>query len=465
MTRPSPHRVSISSRITSRTEAGDPLSIALAPPPNESQDQRARRKALEAEAKRVSDEIDRQIDADAANLKRRRNTTKVLLLGQSESGKSTTLKNMQLTCAPKKWAAERGAWRVVIQLNLVRSVNVILDELGRHTELATRLSPLREVQKDLERRLGASAIEERFVPGLSPVNEDRDKRSSADRRRTECAVRSSEGWKAAVFKIRPSTATSRQSISLEEDETTRVIASCREEIHALWQDKAVKDAVWNRKVNLVDSAEFFLNHVHRVSRRDYVPSDDDIVRARLRTVGVQEHRINFEASLDSGRDLLVFDVGGSRTSRAAWPAYFDDVHAIIFLAPINCFDEKLAEDPRVNRLEDSFLLWKSVCANKLLSSAQLILFLNKMDLLDQKLKAGVKVKHYLTSFADRSNDRATVSKYLKNKFMDICRQESPSPRTPQVHLTSVVDTITTAHTLGYVQDSILKTHLRRVNLL
>ena len=54
------------------------------------------------------------------------------------------------------------------------------------------------------------------------------------------------------------------------------------------------------------------------------------------------------------------------------------MNAIIFLAPISCFDEKLAEDRRVNRLEDSFLLWKAVCGNKLLSKTQLILFLNKV---------------------------------------------------------------------------------------
>ena len=40
---------------------------------------------------------------------------------------------------------------------------------------------------------------------------------------------------------------------------------------------------------------------------------------------------------------------------------------------VSPFDEKLTEDRRVNRLEDSFLLWKSVCSCKLLTEAQLIL--------------------------------------------------------------------------------------------
>lgn len=32
----------------------------------------------------------------------------------------------------------------------------------------------------------------------------------------------------------------------------------------------------------------------RIARRDYVPSNEDVVRARLRTLGVQEHHIHFD---------------------------------------------------------------------------------------------------------------------------------------------------------------------------
>ena len=35
----------------------------------------------------------------------------------------------------------------------------------------------------------------------------------------------------------------------------------------------------------------------------------------------------------------------------------------------------------MNRLEDSLLLWKSVVSNKLLSNVNIVLFLNKCDLL------------------------------------------------------------------------------------
>jgi guanine nucleotide-binding protein subunit alpha len=47
------------------------------------------------------------------------------------------------------------------------------------------------------------------------------------------------------------------------------------------------------------------------------------------------------------------------------------------LTPLS-FYEVLEEDTRVNRLEDSVVLWKEICANELLQNCQLILFFNKV---------------------------------------------------------------------------------------
>jgi guanine nucleotide-binding protein subunit alpha len=43
-----------------------------------------------------------------------------------------------------------------------------------------------------------------------------------------------------------------------------------------------------------------------------------------------------------------------------------DVKAIIFLAPISVFDERLEGDPGINQLKDSLNLWTAVCKSKLL---------------------------------------------------------------------------------------------------
>lgn len=119
------------------------------------------------------------------------------------------------------------------------------------------------------------------------------------------------------------------------------------------------------------------------------------------------------------------------------------------MAPISGFDQVLAEDRSINRLEDSVLLWKAVCSNKLLANVDLVLFLNKCDILEAKLNAGVRLAKYVRSYGDRPNDLDTASKcklvflffghgvYLflngrppdfRSKFGAIHREFSPSPR-------------------------------------
>jgi len=80
------------------------------------------------------------------------------------------------------------------------------------------------------------------------------------------------------------------------------------------------------------------------------------------------------------------------------------------VSPVSVFDQRLEEDSRVNRLEDSILLWTSICSSKLLAKTQLILFLNKCDLLRRKLKRGVRVAQYLPSYGSKPNEVMSVVK-------------------------------------------------------
>ncbi|EIN05274.1 G-alpha-domain-containing protein [Punctularia strigosozonata HHB-11173 SS5] len=488
-------------------EEPDPLSAALRPPPDETPAERARREQEEAEAKRVSDEIDAEIDREKTALKKKRKPVKVLLLGQSESGKSTTLKNFQLTYAAKAWAEERNSWRDVIRLNLVRTVNNLLDLMSqemsgappqptrfdddaasvyslegsplpwteKHRLLKLRLGPLRSVQRELETRLGAASqdLDDNapysnqvlaFDPNADTVAPLTPRVYNA-KSPGEFFIRSNNGWKTALDKLLPAGMKGRESPTSQNDEFADVIAGCATDIAAVWHDEVVRDMLKRRKIRLEDQPGFFLEDVHRIAVRGYTPTDSDVVRARLRTVGVQEHRFVFEQGRASGTEWILYDVGGHRSSRAAWYPYFDDVDAIIFLAPISPFDEKLAEDRRVNRLEDSFLLWRQISSSKLLAKTQIILFLNKCDLLERKLKAGVRVKDHVPSFGDRPNDVTTVAKYFQHHFKEIAKASNPISRPFYVHLTSVIDTKGTAATLAVVEEGILRDHLQKANLL
>ncbi|KAG6833403.1 hypothetical protein H0H87_007388 [Tephrocybe sp. NHM501043] len=63
-------------------ESEDPLTLALAPPPDETPEQRAARESAEAQAKKISDEIDEQIRKEREGDRKKKKPVKLLLLGQ-----------------------------------------------------------------------------------------------------------------------------------------------------------------------------------------------------------------------------------------------------------------------------------------------------------------------------------------------------------------------------------------------
>ncbi|PSS38079.1 hypothetical protein PHLCEN_2v59 [Hermanssonia centrifuga] len=251
-------------------------------------------------------------------------------------------------------------------------------------ELAAGLNPLPDVS------LGTSA-----PPSLPGVK--------------EVCVRAGNGWKTVLASLQAQGEKGKGKGNQNGpiDELTTSLSGCKDDMIALWEDQAVRAVLRRRSVRLQDMPGFFLNDIARVASLQYEPSDDDIVRARLRTLGVEEHRFTMETGA-AGSEWYIYDVGGSRSNRPHWIPYFDDVQAIIFLAPL-AFNLMLEEDSRVNRLEDSISLWREICGNKLLEGATLILFFNKMDILQATLASGIRVQKYVPSYAEQPNDTSVTS--------------------------------------------------------
>ncbi|KAJ7326357.1 heterotrimeric G protein alpha subunit [Mycena albidolilacea] len=469
----------------------DPFYDFMRPPADETPAQMTARLKREADAQRISDTIDEDIKRDRAQQRKSRKELRILLLGQGESGKSTTLKNFRMQYARDAWEQERTGWRAVIQLNIIRSIILILqimeaemsgngafegdeDEIeiiprrhrdsnssgadaftDKHRMLLIRLAPLRGVEADLKRRLGAGAEPVHPSAPMSATPFDDPAPVPSPKRSPEFFVRS---WTDAI------------DPTADHDSSTITLMTCKDDMQALWTDSAVQLALDRRKVQLSDTAGFFLDDLDRIATRSYTATDDDIVRARLRTVGIQEYllRISDGFSLrgnDNYWTWKLYDVGGCRTMRAAWVPFFENTDVIIFLCPVSCFDERLDEDARVNRLEDSTLLWRSICSSKLLTKTQLILFLNKCDLLKRKLKRGIKVKSFLPSYGDRPNEVIPVVKYLREKYKEIQKQHSPEPRVSYIYTTTVTDTTATAKTLHSIRDRVLRENLVTSNLV
>jgi guanine nucleotide-binding protein subunit alpha len=509
------------------TDDEDPLAAALRPPPDESPEAKSIRLSREEEAARVSQAIDESIRVERQTNKKNR-VVRVLLLGQSESGKSTTLRQFQRIYTPTAFREERIHWRVIIQLNILRSVRTILGAVAAYrrqtsrTRVRTlsgprwdsrsqvpsvgtngkgkgkgRMDPESDYDDDA-RPLGPAthsfsgdsyseeefqedadldAIAERLVPlwrveamlkeRLVPPSEDEPAdlgagavglTASALGIAKEVFVRPGR-WRSGGAGTRPATAIAAEAA----DEGQRVLFECQYDLVQLWASMRVREILALRRVRPEEESGFFLNDLDRVTGYNYVPTDDDVLRARLKTIGVSEYKFEMEAG-DQGTQWRIVDVGGSRFQRPTWVPFFDSVEAIIFLAPISAFDQVLSEDPQVNRLEDSVLLWKGICQNKLLAKVDLVLFLNKCDILQRKLDFGIRLARYVKSYDDRPNDMETASKYFRGKFNAIQRTYSPTPRRFYGYCTSVTESTTTAGILASVRDIVLRQNLRSLRL-
>lgn len=445
----------------------DPFAQFLAPPPDETPEQTAARLDMEAEAKRVSDEIDEQLRQERLT-ERRQKPLRILLLGQSESGKSTTLKNFQIMYTPKAFRAERVSWRAVVQLNLVKSVHQIVDALTAAEDggtdpdgeelpvpdqqlraLKLRVLPLLQVEEQLMRRLAA--------PGeTDPV-----------RKAGPQELTVAPSWRLTLARLLGGADRDGEPAIDFDDPTdpAHVLNLCRDDVKALWHNPTVRTTLKRLGIRLEDQSGFFLNDLDRLTEKRYIPSDDDVLRCRLKTLGVSEFRFRLETGSGAGQEWRIYDVGGARSQRLYWAPFFDMVDAIIFLAPISCFDQTLAEDRNVNRLEDSVLLWKEVCENKLLRAVQIVLFLNKIDILKDKLAAGIQFSRYVTTYGNRPNDYENTSAYLKRKFASTLKEKSPVPRQFYCHFTTVTDMAATQTLLARVGDLVVRANLKDSNLI
>ncbi|RDX57473.1 G-protein alpha subunit [Lentinus brumalis] len=505
---------------SSNTDA-DPFSLFLRPPASETEHERVTRLHREVDAKRISDSIDEEIKADRERMRKSKQDIRLLLLGQAESGKSTLQKQFQLMYNPSGLDEERLSWRTVIYFNIARPVRRILEALEtvgegdddddmaseaafanlpdtptglpvaadfseqmslspsqaslekKVAQLRARLSPLLAAEASLAERLSGgvnvsgsgrgsvfvrSGWQSRTL-GLA-FGKARERTSSGGR--FSFTGRNSLDNKGSEMELQARIAQAEEDRLIEE--VASVLSECQGDVRELWELPAVKKLRDRRRLKLEEWADYFMDTISRVATPGYIPTTEDILHARIQTMGVAEHV--FDMSVH-GRTVRwhLFDVGGARGQRHSWIPYFDDATAIIFMAPVSAFDQYLDEDPRINRVDDSLQLFKQICSNPLLKRAHLVLFLNKTDLLRAKLATGTRVNKYITSYGDRANEYDAVVAYFKAHFTQVHRRNNENSRVLFTHLTSVVDTKAMQSIITDVRDSIFRGYLKSAALV
>ncbi|TMS37404.1 hypothetical protein L596_004341 [Steinernema carpocapsae] len=343
-------------------------------------------------AKARSKQIDEQLKADGDRAKRE---VKLLLLGAGESGKSTIVKQMKIIHETGYSDEERKVYKPVVYSNTIQSMMAIL----------RAMNPLK-------------------IEFENPARED-DSRQ--------------------FFFLASST------------EDGELPPDMSHVMKKLWEDAGVQECfARSREYQLNDSAAYYLNALFRIAQPNYIPTQDDVLRTRVKTTGIVETHFTY-------KDLhfKMFDVGGQRSERKKWIHCFEGVTAIIFCVAMSEYDMVLAEDDEMNRMVESMKLFDSICNNKWFTETSIILFLNKKDLFEEKIRKSPLT----TCFPEYtgSNTYEEAAAYIQMQFENLNKRKD-GQKEIYSHFTCATDTNNIRFVFDAVTDIIIKENLRQCGL-
>ena len=189
--------------------------------------------------------------------------------------------------------------------------------------------------------------------------------------------------------------------------------------------------------------------------QNYIPTRLDILHSRKATQGIYELEFDIK-----GIPFRFIDVGGQRSQRQKWYQCFEGVTSILFIVSSSEFDQVLFEDRRTNRLAESCNIFETIVNNKAFVNVSIILFLNKTDLLEEKIKS-VNIREYFSQFTGDPRKLEDVQQF-ELSLLDSQRRERSRPLFH--HFTTAIDTENIRFVFQAVRDTILQDNLRSLML-
>jgi GTPase SAR1 family protein len=233
-------------------------------------------------------------------------------------------------------------------------------------------------------------------------------------------------------------------------------------IAALWADPGIQATYAQRhKYQLTDSTKYFLDKVKEIAQENYLPSEQDVLRSRVRTTGI----VSNEFIID-GNKFQMYDVGGQRNERKKWIHCFEGVTAVLFVAAISEYDQMLYEDETMNRVTEALILFEEICNSRWFKKTSMILFLNKCDIFADKIKQ-VPLTVCFPDYAG-TNDYKECADFMQKQFEKRNHVTEPGKQESKkiyTHVTCATDKNNVHAVFNAVKDIIIRGSLEAAGLI
>ena len=220
----------------------------------------------------------------------------------------------------------------------------------------------------------------------------------------------------------------------------------------MWSSQTIQAVYAKRnELQISDSTYYFMSSLDRIYKEEYVPTNEDILRARVKTTGVV--RVEFTLELfNRNVPLHIFDVGGQRSEREKWITCFDNVTCIFYVISISEYDEVLEEDKATKRMAESLRLFGDILDHNSFLSTSIVVFFNKYDLFVEKISTGRSIKVAFPDYDGGETSSLESLNFIINKYLSL-NTVSNDERQVYPHTTTATDT----NLIKQISDDVLKT--------
>ena len=157
-----------------------------------------------------------------------------------------------------------------------------------------------------------------------------------------------------------------------------------------------------------DNIPYFFNKVDEVFDEDYIPTDEDLLMTRCKTIGISRQTISVQ-----DHDILLIDLGGQMSERGKYNSIKEEVDALIYTISLCDYNRIMYENASKSRKDDQIELFNTFIDNDKFGKKTVFLVCNKVDKFKEKIKNEHSFKQAFPDFqGDDDNYMECASCYI-----------------------------------------------------